>query len=500
MNQPHRSSLAALFALAVISTGCAQDRAAPSVTLPKAVVYSGLRSADLYRQFGYHFAVSPDEAWIAVLREWGTRTPKLRVLHRETQKTWDLAIAHDSGSVLNLWFPACFSRDSSRIVLATVRARLDPKMAKLAPESIQGARDARQTTFLDIPAAYRVPESGTTMRKWFAASNTDSEGSVEYSADGKTRYESRTKGQVKSSFLEIKPGGELLAVDYSRVLGWQSAERKAAAEKLAKEAPEMAKVFASLLALKSGDGTHRLSRLCVSPDGKYLAGLVSTGGGFGGSSIGVIIPLERGDLVAHPYAEKVFGRVAWSADSQAIYFYAQPFGRSGRATVHRLALAKMQWGKATPRRLVSRKDLAAPSDYEIQAQQHQTEKVRHYEHLTAIFAKPQTIVEVHGAHCYTASGHILFLGPTKYFGRKQGELTEKWLAKRYVGKPIVLELSPKKKFLLEYSPGGRTGLFNDDKKYPWKKGPGGSMFGMVPVRLGENGSISKELDHWIRSK
>lgn len=483
-----------LLSAATLTPGCRQDPAAPALTLPKAQIYESLRG-NPFAQHEYRFAVSPDEVWLAAIPIWGSGRDVLRILHRPTGRTWDAELPLPSDGA-GRWFPACFSRDSQRVVLATVQAQLRPGMDRLVLRPLEGPREARTTTCLDIPAEQRRPGPGLATRRWGLASMQERFGTVETSRDGRIRYEARTQGQAKSSFLDITPGAKAQLVDHSRH-ALLLEQNRAEARKLRQDAPPGIKALGALLGVRDGDRAVRLSRLCVSPDGKYLAAIASTSRGIGDTSVGVIIPLDRGGLVAYPYAERVYGRVVWAADSGGFYFYAQSLEQGHRGTVHRLQLADMQFGAAGPARRVPEATLRAPSDAELSERRHQTRKATHYAALARDFRRPQQIVEVWRSHLLTASGHVLFLGSSMYSGDEQ---TEAWLRAHCLHQTIRIELPPESEFVSRYIPGCRTGRFGKTARYPWRAAPDKSNFGMVPVRLGEGGKLSEALERARQKK
>ena len=305
-------------------------RAAPSPAaalpgLPRPDVYEALRG-DPANNSGYFFSVSPDEEWIAVMLH-GRSAPLLcvRVLHRQSQKTWDAPLAD--------WdfkgFPDCFSRDSRRIVLTGRVAELGASMRALEFTDLADGT-APPCTLLGFPAV-----GGDQAMEW---------GTVASNGEG-TTYESLTEGQVETSVLRITPPGRSQKVDFSPLLDVDRERLDAAA---AKVPPEMARLLQDQA---KEPAIVQLEQLAVSPDGKCLAAVATIYRGqvgFAGRPYGVLVPLDHGHLVAHPFAQCVYGKILWSGDSKAVYYYAQPQVGTGNGTVHRQVVAGMVRRKGTP--------------------------------------------------------------------------------------------------------------------------------------------------------
>jgi hypothetical protein len=282
-------------------------------------VYEALRG-NLVENDGYLFSVSPNEEWIAVMQDMSARDLRVRVLHRRSGKTWDAPL---SDWVLE-GFPDCFSKDSRQIVIAGKVADLSASMRALELAAIPpGATPL--CTLLGFPTGIGggpALESGT----------------VASSREG-TKYESVTEGQVETSVLRITPPGRSSQVDFSPLLAADGERLAAAAAKLPPELAEILKDHAKTPAVVI------LDKLSVSPDGKSLAAVATIYRGpvgFAGAPYGVLVPLDRGQLCAHPFAQNVYHKMLWTSDSKAVYYYAQPQAGTGNGTVHRQAVAGMR--------------------------------------------------------------------------------------------------------------------------------------------------------------
>jgi hypothetical protein len=93
-----------------------------------------------------------------------------------------------------------------------------------------------------------------------------------------------------------------------------------------------------------------LDKLSVSPDGKSLAAVATIYRGtvgVAGAPYGVLVPLDRGQLCAHPFAQNVYHKMLWTSDSKAFYYYAQPQAGTGNGTVHRQVLAGIRLSRGS---------------------------------------------------------------------------------------------------------------------------------------------------------
>lgn len=295
---------------------------------PQPTAFEALRGTP-FNPNGYFFSVSPDEAWIVVVGPDRSHGTTLQVLHRSSAKTWHAPIADMPFED----FPDCFTDDGRRIVLFGEAAELSPSMDALAFRALpRGETPTR--TFLGYPKRL-LGGHGRPRRGWLGIPQAEGEfGDVAWSDDG-VRYTSLADDGANSR-LCIEPPGRDHVIDYSAVL---DAERDLVAAAAAELPPEFAAVLQRDL---DTPATLRLAQLSVSPDGKCLAAIATLfrgSVGFAGRPYGVLIPLDRGKHTARPFAKNVYGKILWSSDAKALYYYAQPQAGTGNGTVHRLEVA-----------------------------------------------------------------------------------------------------------------------------------------------------------------
>ena len=338
--------------------------------LPPAKAYQTfeqLRASPGPRQaYGYYFAVSPDERWIASLSDSTRDGNVLTVVHAPSGAKWQHTFTPQTGSVVRNWFPNCFSPDSGSIVYGSLVAKLAEKMPVLSFDPFKpDTSELKRGTFLGFNGRLKNA-AGEEVKFWSGLSQSEGEeGNIAWSLDGRTLYESAIGEEQKFSSLKRTPSGKIDQIDYSRLVSLHEFEQKKpiaqAREEVLKDkslSAEMRQLrereFVQTEKMFAGSKKIRLGNLTVSPNGQYLAGIASIAAeemGFGGQKYGVIILLAGDRLQAYPFDTPVYGQMIWSRDSQSLYFYSQSElvggggDGGGNGTVRKLQLNGIAIGK-----------------------------------------------------------------------------------------------------------------------------------------------------------
>ena len=315
---------------------------------------------------GYYFAVSPDERWIATVGDTTTGgTNVMTVVHAATGAKWQHTFTAQTGSVVNNWFPNCFSQDSGSIVYSSFIAKLAENMPELSFGPFKpDPSELKRGTFLGFNGRLKNAV-GEEVTSWRGLSQSEGEeGMITWSSDSRVLYQVITDDAQKYSSLTRTPSGKTDQVDYSRLLSIVEAEQKETLTQMREDALRDKSLSAAMLQANERDIAQmkelfggakkiRLSNLAVSPNGQYMAALASISAeemGFGGRSYGVVISLTSDRLVAYPFDVPVYGQMMWSRDAKALYFYSQSElaggggDGGGRGTVRKLQLSGLAIG------------------------------------------------------------------------------------------------------------------------------------------------------------
>ena len=356
------TGLSALSCIAVAQTNAAYK-------LPPAKAYQTfeqLRVSPGPRQaYGYYFAVSPDERWIASISDSTSDGNVLTVVHAPTGEKWQHTFTPQTGSVVRNWFPNCFSPDSGSIVYGPFVAKLAEKMPDLSFGPFKpDPSELKRGTFLGFNG-WLKNAAGEEVKFWSGLSQSEGEeGNIAWSLDGRTLYESAIGEEQKFSSLKRTPSGKIDQIDYSRLVSLHELEQKKpiaqAREEVLKDkslSAEMRQLrereFAQMEEMFTGSKKIRLGNLAVSPNGQYLAGIASIAVeemGFAGRKYGVIIPLTGDRLQAYPFDTPVYGQMIWSRDAKSLYFYSQSElaggggDGGGNGTVRKLQISSLAIG------------------------------------------------------------------------------------------------------------------------------------------------------------
>lgn len=289
------------------------------------------------RYGGFSFAVSPDEQWLIYFpRGDGSPGVRLSVVRIETGQVWSAMVEERAQNTHTDWFADCFSAASDRVLYGKRAAVLSADMSALIFEGpsgslFDGASGPRGGARLGgVSLGVRFPmmnRKGTPVGDWFKLSGGF--GKFAWSPDAAVRYEEDQQRERRQDLLRVFPPGALRGVDYSLVIAAfneSMIEFEGELEELTR-AVSGEDIEVGALARASAEDTFiDLRYLSVSPDGKFLAaiaGLSLSARGFASRPMGVVIPLDRGGLVAHPFCEEVFGVLVWGEDSRSLYYYGQ---------------------------------------------------------------------------------------------------------------------------------------------------------------------------------
>lgn len=315
-----------IFSLFSISIFAADD---PRIEgLGKFKIFEALREQTPNPIFGYFFTISPDENWIANI---GFQSDyyALNLFHIPTNRKWSYKLKIDH-SIVGEWFPNCFSKDNSKMYFGKLTAPINPTMDKIDFKELTEVPDMEsfEGSFLGFNGVVRN-QDGEYAKSWWEGHNE--EGKFVWTYDNMNLYEAELENG--RSYLKISSG-----------------ELK---DKIKKEInfSIVVDIYASEMKKFRGYGVDEsiliicLEDLSISPNGKFLAAIVTIYHGtlgFGGFPYGVLIPLEKPELIAYPFSRNVYDKAIWSNDSKRIYYYAQPAAGTGNGTVCRLEIGKIE--------------------------------------------------------------------------------------------------------------------------------------------------------------
>lgn len=296
--------------------------------LGKFKIFEMLREQTPNPVFGYFFTISPDENWVANI---GFRSDYyiLNLFHISTNRKWSYEISKTE-HIVGKWFPNCFSEDSSKIYFGKLGAPISPNMDKIDFRESAEVPDMEsfEGSFLGFNGTVRNQDSRYAKSWWHGH---DEEGKYAWTHDNMNLYETelengRSHLRISSGELKDKIKRE---INFSIVVDNYASERK--------------KIIG--YGVDESSLILYLEDLSISPNGKFLAATVTIYHGtlgFGGVPYGVLIPLEKPELIAYPFSRNVYGKAIWSNDSKKVYYYAQPKAGSGNGMVCRLEIGKIE--------------------------------------------------------------------------------------------------------------------------------------------------------------
>lgn len=423
---------------------------------------------------GYQFTVSPDEAWLALLkREDPGASSRLWIVHTATGRLLSADVDDDPLGPVRRWQPNCFSAESDRVFYGDLAAPLAEGMDGLRFATDPNPPDLERFDGAGLGLSFPLRNrDGEAVAGWYELDQGEAQfGELAWDSAGETRYDGRVEGRVRQDFVWVTPPGERRGVDYGLVFRLHNEGRS----RFTRADPESCPL--------------ELDQLAVSPDGRFLAGIANlypSGFSIAPNRYGVVLPLDRGGIVAYPFASYTYGKIVWGRDSRSIYYYGSPVvaeESKPAISVHHVTLLSGRLPERLPVVEIPEDLLNAPSPGELASAAYEATKEAHLKHIRELFSSPQRLAEFERSVGlgYLECGHVIKLFGVQYLDKEARDATRDYVADRLLGADLVFKLPKDEHLFRGYIPGSRRGTFAG-KDYEWPE-LDGDRFGEIPVLL-----------------